>query len=297
MHSEEVNRAVAVGDLRIEVDDALVDAGGTAVVPGRVTNLSDQPVRVVLLAQGFPREWCPSPQVLLLSEKKTANVFVYLTPPPGTPVGRYLWSLTAQTAQHPMQAATAELTVRRPQPDPVRASPKSRRRPWLVALTVLAVLVGAVSVAQLVREPGQAVRSELQHAQTREEPREETWMEAPSVKPAPMEIRGEIQAEGVQNPDRVTLEVTALTLAGISDLGHLHPRRAVPRPVTVRGKHWTTRVTPGLYAMKFSREGHESQTILVDTGVIDPQNPPRVRLPTEDQEPGDDQRQEQPGHQ
>lgn len=254
----------------IEVSDETVNAGSTVVVPGRVTNLTPDPVRVVLLAQGLAPSWCPPAQVLLLPEHHTAKVFLYLNPPVGTAPGRYRWALTAQLADHPLQAVTAELAICRPQA--VRAStprPRRRRRTWLIPLAVCAVMAAAAVVAGSAltgagKAPGKLLPALIDTSgHTTEGPAGPSTAEQD---PGPAKVGGTVFATGSAPDGRVRASVRQLSLDAISGRAEKVTKPGKTRyQVDIVGTSWTARLPSGLYALTFSKTGYASKSIVVAT--------------------------------
>jgi hypothetical protein len=236
-------------DLR--VDDAAVAAGGTAVVAGRVRNLSSSEVRVVLLAQGLPSAWCPPVQVLRLMENTTVDVFIYLTPPLGTAPGRYGWTLTAQTADRPLQAANGELAVSRPAAAPKAAEPRKKRsRRWVAATAVLAVMAVLVSLKLVALREG------------RPESLRRTAMIQSSELTAgghgPVEIRGTVVASG-----RIRASLTRVSAQNLT--GQEKKASRTRYRVRFDGGNWKVSLPPGLFRVTFRGAGYEPQSVLVNT--------------------------------
>jgi hypothetical protein len=258
------------GALEITVDDGRGSAGSTVIVPARLANPEAEPVRVVLMVQGLAPSWCPPAQVLLLPGHNAADVFLHLRPALGTPPGRYPWALTVQTPDHPMQAVTAELLVRR-EPPPVARSrrPSRRRRRILVA--------GAVGLLAVITASGLILARHLRA----EEPKpiiHRVVSPSPTadVAPAalPVELAGTILAGDV---GRIKVVVVRLTLDDLSDQGHASGT-PVQAKVTIKGKEWTTSLPAGVYGMTFSQQAHEPASIVVDTTLLRSVPPPWVQL-------------------
>jgi hypothetical protein len=257
-----------LGALELTVDHGWTSAGGTAIVPARVTNPGSEPVRVVLKVQGLADSWCPPSQVLLLSPGHTADVFWHLRPALGTPPGRYLWAMTAQTGPHPMQAATTDLLVRR-EPPPVKpARRRSRRRPLVaVAAGLLAVITaGGLLLGRHHRGSAPSVTPRPVVSSVA------TPSSAPS--PVPVALSGTILAGDV---GPVTVTVVRLTLGDLIDRGHA-TGTPVKAKVKIKGQLWTTSLPAGVYAMTFSQKGFEPAAIVVDSTVLRWAPPPWVQL-------------------
>lgn len=278
----------ALGDLQIELDPNIVDAGATAVVSARVTNLVDQEVRVVLQVRGLPLAWCPPAQVLTLPATNTAKVFQHITPPPGTPPGRYQWTLTAETAHRPMQGATSELTVRRPQLQPARARPQKKRWPWLVPVVAVVVLAVVLAAVLFLRQPKSsrsssaaptptAISSAARPSASSSKPAS-TQSPTPMASPPPLPVSGTIQAENAQFARDVEVYSTRLDLVGLSSLGSGKRKPVRQLSPEVKGKRWTLDLEPGVHAMTFQMPGYQPQTIVVDTGLLEFVPVPPVKL-------------------
>ena len=236
--------------VELHVDDAAIAAGGTAVVAGRVRNLSANEIRVVLLAQGLPSAWCPPVQVLRLMENSTVDVFIYLTPPLGTAPGRYGWTLTAQTADHPLQAANGELAVSRPPAAPKTAEPLRKRRRWVAATAVLAALAVLISLKLVSLNNGQPETlrrtAMIQSSET-----------TPRVR-GPVEVRGTVVA-----PGRIRASVARVSAQNLT--GQEKKAERTRYRVRFDGGNWRVSLPAGLYRVTFSRAGYEPQSVMVNT--------------------------------
>ena len=276
-----------VGSLEITIGSGSGVAGSTVIVPAQVTNAGSEPVQVVLLIQGLAPAWCPPPQVVLLPGGNTADVFLHLRPPPGTPAGRYLWALTVQTAHHPMQAVTTELVVHR-DPPPVSTPPGRRRRPVVVAVGLLALATAATLVAVLAHRP-----SAPESLPRRVSPVRPTATPTPVVGSSaePVALAGTVLAGEV---GRVRVSVVRFTLDDLSDLGRASGT-PVKATVRVKGKQWTTTLPPGIYGMTFRQKGFQPSSIVVDTTVMGWAPPPWVQLSPVSGQNGDQQGAQQQG--
>ena len=247
----------------LHIDDAAVAAGGTAVVAGRVRNLSSGEIRVVLLAQGLPSPWCPPVQVLRLMGSSTVDVFIYLTPPLGTAPGRYGWTLTAQTADHPLQAANSELAVSRPPAAPKTAEPRRKRRRWVAAAAALVVLAALISLKLVSLNSG---RPETLRRTAMIQSSETT----PRVK-GPVEVRGTVVARG-----RVRATVARVSAQNLTG----QQKKAARTGYRVRfdGGNWRVSLPAGLYRITFVRAGYEPQSVMVNTLTNGPTTLPPLEL-------------------
>ncbi|MBT0768201.1 hypothetical protein KIH74_04660 [Kineosporia sp. J2-2] len=274
-------------DLRLEVADRLVEAGTTVVVPGRVTNLTDEPLRTVILAQGLPAGWCPPAHVLTLPAHNSAEVFVYLTPPTGTPVGCYPWALTAQTTQQPMQAVNAELGVRRPSPPPPEtARPGHPRRRWIVVSVALGMATAVAAVLVLLR-PDTLFRP-LERALVLKPPRGSTGSgttptptptESPTYRgPSEVSVSIAVQADGAQDVKGIRVELTKLNLNSLSNASQGQTEDHTVPDQVVNGTPWTTTLPPGLYALTFTKTGYEPEQVVLDVTSANPATLPDVQL-------------------
>ena len=255
-----------VGAVGLTVDGGTGSAGDTVIIPARVTNPGADQVRAVLTVQGLSPSWCPPTQVLLLPAGNTAEVFLHLRPAPGTPPGRYLWALTVQTAEHPLQAVTSELLVCR-EPVPVKPRPRRSRRRLLVAAGALLSVIVAVVVV-LTREHHAPEPKPVIHQNVSPEP------QPSAVTAPPVALTGTILAGDV---GVITVAVVRLTLDDLSDQGHATGLR-VKAKVTITGKQWTTSLPAGVYGMTFTQKGYEPASIVVDTTVLRWAPPPWVQL-------------------
>ncbi|GAB6897072.1 COG1470 family protein [Kineosporia succinea] len=264
--------------LDLDVDDRAVDAGQTVVVPARVRNLTAQPVRVVLLAQGLPAAWCPPAQVLNLTGHNTAEIFLYLSPAIGTPPGRYAWALTAQTAHRPMQAAVGELEVRRAEPEPLPRRPKQKQPWWPVLVGAVAIMLIMTSIAFAValhtEKPTQLPQSTSRRTQR---PEAESTRDDGYVR-----VVGTILVDGTADTTGVKGTARQLGPDGLKDLGRQERPEPSPMEPRVRGKRWEVKLDGGIYALTFSKPGYAPETVVVTAAISPgPQQIPIVRLTRE----------------
>jgi hypothetical protein len=254
--------------LELTVAEGAAYPGGTVIVPAQVTNSGAHQVRVVLTVQGLPADWCPPAQTLLLPAGNTSNVFLHLAPPLGTPPARYRWSLTAQAEDHPLQAVTTELQVRREPPSIAPAGrPSRRRRRLLITAALLAVIITTGVLVAGHRAPASKIK-----AQPKAVPKIQ-----PSTEPAPVlvTVTGTILDSEV---GRVKVSVVRLTLDDLSDQRHAAVPSQVKAKVTIAGKQWTTNLPAGVYGMTFTQKGCQPASIVVDTTVLRWSPPPWVQL-------------------
>jgi hypothetical protein len=236
--------------LDLQVDDAMVVAGGTAVAAGRVRNRTSDEIRVVLLAQGLPSSWCPPVQVLRLMANTTVDVFIYLNPPLGTAPGRYGWTLTAQTADRPLQAGNGELTVSRPPAAPRRAEPRRRRRHRVAVVAALALVAVLVSLKLVSLHDG---RPETLRRTAMIQSSETTARSA-----GPVEIRGTVVA-----PGRIRAAVARVSARNL--MGEDQKATRTRYRVRFDGGNWRVSLPAGLYRVTFRRAGYEPESVMVNT--------------------------------
>jgi hypothetical protein len=254
----------AVGaSIRMRLDPAMVDAGTTVAVPARIENPTDTEQCVVLLVQGLPGAWCPPAQVVQLGAGAGAEVTFHLTPPLGTTPGRYLWTLTAESPEAPLQAADSVLTVRRPPATRPPAPPRRRRHrsPVLVALTVVVVLIALIAVKVALREP-EPVRP-LSLAALLAEPERAANVARMNRPPGPVRVAGTVFLTGDAPARPVRATVFALSLANLS--GADRTLRRTGHRVRIRGNDWTADLPSGLYLVRFRSPGHRGGSVVVET--------------------------------
>jgi hypothetical protein len=277
----------SAGQLRIDLDDGHTPSGSPVTVEARLTIPGTEAVQAVVRVQGLEAAWCPLPQVVIVAPSAPARLFVELSPAPGTPPGRYLWSLTAEVRDRPMLATTAQLYVNRPTPAAPPTPPRSRWRPTRVlAVAVAALLV--ILAALTVFAPSWVFwgrdAATPRHARSAPGPSRVLPTAVPSQSPAlaaKVLVKGTVLATEGKEP----IEITVVRLS-LNDLTGIHPAPAGPGGVPeaptvekrVRGKHWSLSLPPGLYGFTFSKPGYLPESIVVATAVADTVPAPHVRL-------------------
>jgi hypothetical protein len=278
---------------RIDLDDGRTWPGSAVTAEARVTMAGSAEVQAVIQVQGLEPAWCPPPQVVTVVPGVTTRLYVKLTPPPGTPPGRYLWSLTAQVPDQPMLAVTAELQVGRP---PATA-PAPRRSRWRPIALLLATAIGTLLLAVTALTRLAPARLPWAHpSATRPAPaptapglrhripRPRPGAPAPSVSATAEELvrlHGTVLVGEEKVPTRIT--VIRLTLDDLAGVGPSRRsasagRRARAVGTEVHGEHWSLSLPPGLYGLTFSKRGFTSESIVVATSVAGILPPPQVHL-------------------
>jgi hypothetical protein len=230
--------------------------------------------------------------VLLLAEHNTANVFLYISPPSGVAAGRYQWALTAETADHPLQAAAAQLTVQRPRlvaatdaPRPVRK--RSRWRVALITGLLVAWLVALKLGIEHGRHPGPSIRAAQAEAAQGETAQGEAASEplVPNLSRQPIEVRGQISViagTSLAATEGVQAEVYRLPLSALSGSRSAGEQaRRTGHRVRIAKDLWTVRLPPGLFTVTFHLKGFEPMSVLVDTVTSGSPQPEPITLISE----------------
>jgi hypothetical protein len=232
--------------------------------------------------------WCPAPQVVAVVPGTQTRLYLKLTPPAGTPPGRYLWSLTAEVPDRQMLALTAALLVERPKPAVV-VPRRSRRRKFtlllLVAMVVILAGVIALSLLAPSRTPWGRDTTAPRPAPAVTRPPVVGPTARPSGAAAPTAAAELVQIQGTvlveDGPGAIRITVVRLSA---DDLNGVRPSsaRTLPPETTGtnkngQGKKWSLSLAPGLYGLTFSKPGYTSESIVVTTAEA-AIPPPQVRL-------------------
>jgi hypothetical protein len=276
----------ATDRLEIDLDDGQTWSGSSATIEARVTNPAPDEVQAVFRVQGLEPAWCPAPQVVTVVPGTETRLYLKLTPPAGTPPGRYLWSLTAEVPDRQMLALTAALRVDRPKPAVV-VPVRSRRRKFtlLLLLAMVVILAGVIALSLLVpsRMPwggdttatGPAPRVT---AGPSAGPRPSSTV-SPTAAAELVRIQGTVLVEDGPGAIRITVvRLSADDLNGVRpSSGHTVLPETTGTDKNGQGKKWSLSLAPGLYGLTFSKPGYTTESIVVTTAEA-AIPPPQVRL-------------------
>jgi len=280
----------ATGRLEIDLDDGQACSGSSVTIEARVTTPAREEVQAVFRVQGLEPAWCPAPQVVAVVPGAQTRLYLKLTPPAGTPPGRYLWSLTAEVPDRQMLAMTAAVQVDRPKPVAV-TPPRSRRRLFTLLLAGMVVILAGVSALSLLAPsrmpwgPDTAALRPAPHLTAG--PRAGGPTARPSSSTAAraavtelVQLHGTMLVE--EGPGAIRITVIRLSADDLNGVSPSPGRTVLPETTGTnkngQGKTWSLSLPPGLYGLTFSKPGYTSESIVVTTAEAATIPPPQVRL-------------------